>query len=93
MSDDKKKITTVKGQLVLKTFARTTKSESLGVYLRTADGSFLIRPAAGNPFMNNPLAELVGKYIRAEGRKSDYVFFARKWEEITEEEAGLPPAT
>lgn len=90
MSDDKKKITTVKGQLVLKTFARTTKSESLGVYLRTAEGSFLIRPAGRNPFMDNPLAELAGKYISAEGRKSDYVFFVRKWKEITEEEAGLP---
>lgn len=90
MSDAKKKTTIVKGQLVLKTFARTTKSESLGVYLRTADGSFLIRPAGRNPFMNNPLAELVGKFIEAEGRKSDYVFFARNWKEITEEEAGLP---
>lgn len=90
MSDDNKKIETVKGQLVLKTFARTTKSESLGVYIRTASGSFLIRPAGRNPFMDNPMAEMAGKYIEAEGRRSDYVFFARKWKEISEEDAGLP---
>lgn len=89
MSGDKKKRTkrTVKGQLVLKTFARTTKSESLGVYLQTAEELFLIRPAAGNPFMDNPLAELAGKFIEATGRKGDYVFFADSWKEIPEEEA------
>ena len=89
MSGDKKKRfrRTVKGQLVLKTFARTTKSESLGVYLQTAEGSFLIRPAGGNPFMDNPLAALAGKYIEATGRKSSYVFFADGWKEITEDEA------
>lgn len=89
MSGDKKKKNkrTVKGQLVLKTFARTTKSESLGVYLQTAEESFLIRPAAGNPFMDNPLAALAGKFITATGRKSDYVFFADSWKEIPEDEA------
>lgn len=87
MSDDKKKPQTVKGRLVLKTFARTTKSESLGVYLETADGSFLIRPAGGNPFADNPMAALAGKYIEATGRRSDYVFFARSWREIPEPEA------
>jgi hypothetical protein len=85
MSDDRKnKALTVRGRLVLKTFARTTKSESLGVYLETEDGSFLIRPSGGNPFADNPLAELAGKYIEATGRKSDYVFFARSWREIPE---------
>lgn len=89
MSDDKKTAPKkVKGQIILKTFARTTKSESLGVYLQTADGAFLIRPAGGNPFMDNPLAALAGKYIEAQGRKSSYVFFAKTWKEITEEEAG-----
>lgn len=85
MSDAKK--ITVKGQLILKTFARTTKSESLGVYLQTADGAFLIRPSGGNPFMDNPLGELAGKYIEATGRKSSYVFFADSWREISEKEA------
>lgn len=85
MSGDKRnKILTVRGRLVLKTFARTTKSESLGVYLETEDGSFLIRPAGGNPFADNPLAEQAGKYIEATGRKSDYVFFVRSWREIPE---------
>lgn len=89
MSDDKKAgPKRVKGQIILKTFARTTKSESLGVYLQTADSAFLIRPAGGNPFMENPLAALAGKFIEAEGRKSNYVFFVKTWKEITEEEAG-----
>lgn len=89
MSDDKKTAPKkVKGQVILKTFARTTKSESLGVYLQTADSTFLIRPAGGNPFMDNPLAALAGKYIEAQGRKSSYVFFVKSWKEITEEEAG-----
>ncbi|MGX5817301.1 hypothetical protein ACWKWU_03845 [Chitinophaga lutea] len=79
----------VKGQLELRPFARTTKSESMGVYLRTAAGSFLIRPAGGNPFMDNPLAALAGKYIEAEGRKAAYVFFAKSWKEISAEEAGI----
>ncbi|MBO9155262.1 hypothetical protein ACFOTA_23835 [Chitinophaga sp. GCM10012297] len=88
MSDAKKnKQLTVKGRLVLKTFARTTKSESLGVYLETEDGSFLIRPAGGNPFTDNPLAKLAGKFIEATGRRSDYVFFASSWREIPEPEA------
>lgn len=85
MSGDRKnKTLTIKGRLVLKTFARTTKSESLGVYIETEDGSFLIRPAGGNPFADNPLAKLAGKYIEATGRKSDYVFFARSWQEVPE---------
>jgi hypothetical protein len=89
MSDDKKQAPKkVKGQIILKTFARTTKSESLGVYLQTADGTFLVRPAGGNPFMDNPLAALAGKFIAAEGRKKDYVFFVKTWHEITEDEAG-----
>lgn len=89
MSDDKKPASKkVKGQIILKTFARTTKSESLGVYLQTTDGTFLTRPAGGNPFMDNPLAPLAGKYIEAEGHKSNYVFFVKTWKEITEEEAG-----
>lgn len=89
MSDAKKTAPKkVKGQIILKTFAKTTKSESLGVYLQTADSTFLIRPAGGNPFMDNPLAGLAGKYIEAEGRKSSYVFFVKTWREITEEQAG-----
>ncbi len=88
MSDDKKHTqVTVRGRLVLKTFARTTKSESLGVYIETPEGAFLIRPAGGNPFTDNPLAELAGKYIEATGRKSDYVFFASSWHEIPAPEA------
>lgn len=89
MSENKKRASkrTVKGQLVLKTFARTTKSESFGVYLQTAEESYLIRPAGGNPFMDNPLAQLAGKYIEATGRKSSYVFFADSWKEISGEEA------
>ncbi|WP_109696938.1 hypothetical protein [Chitinophaga deserti] len=85
MSEDKPdKLQKVKGRLTLRTFARTTKSESLGVYLETENDCFLIRPASGNPFMNNPLAELAGKYIEATGRRSSYVFFATKWREIPE---------
>ncbi|WP_341843510.1 hypothetical protein [Chitinophaga caseinilytica] len=82
MSEDKpEKQQKVKGRLTLRTFARNTKSESLGVYLETADDCFLIRPASGNPF-ENPLAKLAGKYIEATGRRSAYVFFASKWREI-----------
>lgn len=82
MSEGKnKKKQTVKGRLTLKTFARTTKSESLGVYLETDDDCFLIRPASGNPF-ENPLARLAGKCIEATGRRSAYVFFASEWHEI-----------
>ncbi|MCK7556684.1 hypothetical protein MKQ70_17320 [Chitinophaga sedimenti] len=73
---------TLRGRLILRTFGRTTKSEHLGVHLDTGDAVYLIRPAAGNPFMDNPLEALAGKYIEASGRISDYVFFARSWKEI-----------
>lgn len=82
MSEDKSAHQqTVKGRLTLRTFARNTKSESLGVYLETGDDCFLIRPSSGNAF-ENPLAKLAGKYIEATGRRSSYVFFATHWHEI-----------
>lgn len=83
MSEDKKgKSITIRGRLILKTFGRTTKSEHLGVHIDTGENTWLIRPAGSNPFMDNPLGELAGKYIEATGRLSDYVFFAKTWKEI-----------
>jgi hypothetical protein len=81
---NKKEPATVKirGRLLLKTFGRTTKSEHLGVHIDTGENTYLIRPAGSNPFMNNPLEALAGKFIEAEGRISDYIFFARTWEEV-----------
>lgn len=73
----------VRGRLTLRTFARNTKSESLGVYLETDDDCFLIRPASGNAF-ENPMAKLAGKWIEATGRRSAYVFFATEWHEIND---------
>ncbi|WP_298707792.1 hypothetical protein [Chitinophaga sp.] len=84
MSDDKSiPHQTVRGRLTLRTFARNTKSESLGVYLETDDDCFLIRPASGNAF-ENPIARLAGKWIEATGRRSAYVFFATEWHEIND---------
>lgn len=90
MSDDNQTSIkrTVKGRLAVKTFARTTKSESIGVYLETAEERFLIRPAGNNPLTDNPLAALAGKYIEATGTMGIYVFFADKWHEIPENQAG-----
>ncbi|UYQ91328.1 hypothetical protein MKQ68_14640 [Chitinophaga horti] len=72
----------LRGRLILKTFARNSKSEHLGVHIDTGEHTYLIRNAGGNPFMDNPFEALAGKFIEAEGRISDYVFFAKTWVEI-----------
>ncbi|CAL1517072.1 hypothetical protein [Chitinophaga sp. MM2321] len=74
-------IITLTGRLVLRTFGKHSKSEHLGVFIVTDQGDYLIRPAGGNPFMNNPLAALAGKTITTEGYIVDYVFLAKSWQE------------
>ncbi len=79
--DSNSPVISLTGRLVLRTFGKYTKSEHLGVYLVTAHGDYLIRPAGDNPFMNNPLMKLAGKTITAEGYIIDYVFLAKTWKE------------
>ncbi len=81
-------LVTLKGKLELRIFGRTTKSEHWGVYIVTPDASYLIRPMDGNPFMNNPLEPLAGKEIEAEGRISDYIFFAKSWKVLEQPGTG-----
>ncbi|HVI44298.1 MAG TPA: hypothetical protein VM802_05495 [Chitinophaga sp.] len=72
---------TLTGRLVLRTFGKFSKSEHLGVFLVTAQGDYLIRPAGCNPFMENPLMEQAGKTITTTGYIVDYVFLAQSWQE------------
>ncbi|WP_143159930.1 hypothetical protein [Chitinophaga jiangningensis] len=75
---------TMRGRLALRIFGMHSKSEHLAVYLATDDGDYLIRPAAGNPFMENPLMPMAGKMITATGTIVDYVFLVTSWKEVND---------
>ena len=75
---------TLRGRLILRMFAQHSKSEHMGVYIVCDQGEYLIRPAAGNPFAENPLMPMAGKIISATGTIVDYVFLATSWQEVTD---------
>jgi hypothetical protein len=67
----------LKGKVVIKRFAKGSKSEHDAVYLETDQGNYVLRQAGANPFADPKLKKLVGKRISAEGTLKDYLFLAK----------------
>ncbi|RAJ83512.1 hypothetical protein CLV59_103480 [Chitinophaga dinghuensis] len=80
--DSNTKTITLRGRLILRMFAPHSKSEHMGVYIASDQGEYLIRPAEGNPFADNPLMPMAGKIIAATGTIVDYVFLVTSWKEV-----------
>lgn len=73
--------TELTGKVILKTFAKGSKSEHEAIYLETASGSYVLRRQGGNPFNDPFLFKLEGKKITARGVLKKYVFLAREIKE------------
>lgn len=67
------------GKVTRDTFAKGSKSERPAVFLKTPKGSFVLRRAGGNAFMDPALDELVGKTITANGELHGYTFLMADW--------------
>lgn len=66
----------VTGKVVIKKFAKGSKSEHDAVYIETAQGDFVLRQTGANPFNDPGLKKWVGKTVMAEGVLKDYLFLA-----------------
>lgn len=74
------------GKVILKTFAKGSKSEHLAVYLETADKKYVLRRRGGNPFYDPELQNIVGKTIRCTGTVSEYMLLISDWAVLDEGE-------
>lgn len=73
----------LEGEIVKGTFAEGSKSEREAIFLLVEEEQrYVLRREGGNPFKDQVLDTLVGKYIRAEGTIHKYTFIINKWTEI-----------
>jgi hypothetical protein len=69
------------GKVVVRKFAKGSKSEHDAVYIESDKGDFVLRRVGGNPFHDPKLHELKGKNVTARGVIDNYVFFAKEVKE------------
>jgi hypothetical protein len=70
----------ISGTVALAKIAPGSKSERVGIVLRTASGEeFALRRLGGNAFQDDALDKLVGTRITARGRLLDNAFIITDW--------------
>jgi hypothetical protein len=57
-----------------------SKSERQGVFLKTDQGTYVLRRQGGNPFSDPELNELVGKRIHCKGILTEHTFTLSEWD-------------
>ena len=75
----------VAGLVIKKPFGTGSKSERQAVFLRTADGDYVLRREAGLAYGDPTLERLVGRRLRCRGTLSGYTFFMTGYEDIGDE--------
>ncbi len=83
MSGSKKNIKAAKevefiGKVYLKKTSTGSKSERIGVYLKTDSGDFALRKLGGNPFNDDGLNQLEGKTVAAKGVLDNNLLLAKE---------------
>ena len=73
--------TTLEGLVILKMFARGSKSEHEAVCLETDHDTFVLRRVGGNAFYDEILRSLIGKNITARGTVSKPYFRVASFKE------------
>jgi len=78
------KETEIKGEVVLKNFGKSSKSEHKAICLHTPTVDYVLRRVGGNPFNDPELHKLIGKQVIVSGLISEYTFFAKDINEAEE---------
>jgi hypothetical protein len=71
-----------KGKVTRRLYASGSKSERVGVMIETSEGEFRLQRIGGNPFRDDTMEALIGKYIQCEGTQKGNTLFIASWEEI-----------
>lgn len=77
------KMEELEGKVTIKSFGKGSKSEHESVVLTTKNGEFVLRRQGANPFFDPEVRSLVGKTIKCEGVRSDYILYLSKWKVIS----------
>jgi len=70
------------GTVARRLVAPGSKSEREAVVLESEEGDLILRREGGNPFRDPELERLVGRRIRAQGRRHGQTLVMSEWEEI-----------
>ncbi len=63
--------TILSGQLIRRLRGKGTNSESMSIFLTTEEQDFHVQIRGGNPFFDEVLDPLVGKFIKCSGAMND----------------------